>query len=69
MKFVLFVEGKTETNTLPSFFKRYLDSRLPRPVGIKIVRFEGWRHYYEGIAKKVALNLARQVLTAGNREF
>jgi Domain of unknown function (DUF4276) len=42
MKFVLFVEGYTEDKVLPAFLKRWLDTRLPRPVGIKPVRFEGW---------------------------
>lgn len=42
MKFILFVEGYTENNSLPAFFKQWLDARLPRPVGIRPVRFEGW---------------------------
>lgn len=57
MKLVLFVEGHTE-KALPEVFKRWLDPQLPRPVGIKVVRFEGWRDYYGEIAKKVALNLS-----------
>jgi Domain of unknown function (DUF4276) len=58
MKLVLFVEGHTEKKALPGFLKRWLDPRLPKPVGIKVVRFEGWRDYYGEIAKKVALNLS-----------
>lgn len=57
MKFVLFVEGHTERKALPEFLKRWLDARLPQRVGIKVVRFEGWRDYREEIAKKVELNL------------
>jgi hypothetical protein len=57
MKFVLFVEGHTERKALPDFLKRWLDARLPQKVGIKVVRFEGWSHYRDEIAKKVALNL------------
>jgi hypothetical protein len=57
MKFVLFVEGHTEKKALPDFLKRWLDVRLPRKVGIKVVRFEGWRDYHDEIAKKVELNL------------
>jgi len=58
MKFVIFVEGHTEKMAIPSFLKRWLDARLKQPVGIKVVRFEGWRHYESEIAKKVALNLS-----------
>jgi hypothetical protein len=57
MKFILFVEGHTEKKALPDFLKRWLDVRLPQKVGIKVVRFEGWRDYNDEIAKKVELNL------------
>lgn len=56
MKIVLFVEGHTE-KALPEFLKRWLDPRLPQPIGIKPVRFEGWRDFYDEISKKVELNL------------
>lgn len=46
MKIVLFVEGYTEKKALPDFLKRWLDFRLPAPVGIKTVRFEGWSEYF-----------------------
>ncbi|PTL77693.1 DUF4276 family protein [Vitiosangium sp. GDMCC 1.1324] len=61
MKFVLFVEGHTERKALPEFLKRWLDARLPQKVGIKIVRFEGWRDYDGESAKKVELNLGGKV--------
>jgi len=57
LKFTLFVEGHTEKRALPSFLKRWLDAKLPAPVGIKIVRFEGWHDYVKEIDKKVHLNL------------
>lgn len=57
MKLVLFVEGYTE-KALPNFFKRWLDPQLAQPIGIKVVRFEGWRNYVDEIAKKVELNLS-----------
>ena len=44
MKFVLFVEGHTEKAALPAFLKRWLDPQLEQRVGLKPVRFEGWRH-------------------------
>lgn len=58
MKIVLFVEGHTEKKALPAFFKRWLDPQLTSPVGIKTVRFEGWRDYYGEIDKKVSLHLS-----------
>ncbi|MFH0899666.1 MAG: DUF4276 family protein [Pseudomonadota bacterium] len=58
MRFVLFVEGHTEKLAIPSFLKRWLDSQLVHPVGIKTVRFEGWCHYESEIAKKVELNIS-----------
>lgn len=61
MKLLLFVEGHTERMALPGFFKRWLDPQLPQPIGIKIVRFEGWRDYYDEIRKKVHLNLSGKV--------
>ena len=57
MKLVLFVEGQTEKKALAEFLKRWLDPSLPRPVRITPVRFDGWGHYTEEIAKKVELNL------------
>ena len=58
MKLVLFVEGATERASLPDLFKRWLDPRLGQRLGFRVVRFEGWRHYYDEIARKVALNLS-----------
>jgi Domain of unknown function (DUF4276) len=58
MRFVLFVEGHTEKRVLAEFLKRWLDPQLPQKVGISTVRFEGWGHYYDGIKKKVHLNLS-----------
>ena len=58
MKLVLFVEGHAEKRFLADFFKRWLDPRLPSPVGLKVVRFEGWSQYYDKIADKVELNLS-----------
>jgi hypothetical protein len=57
MKFVLFVEGETETWLHP-FFQRWLEARLPKRIGFKFVRFRGWRHYHDEIAAKVSLNLS-----------
>lgn len=63
MKFVLFVEGHTEKLALPGFLKRWLDPRLDAPVGIRIVRFDGWQDYERDIAKKVALHLSGKPAT------
>lgn len=58
MKFVLFVEGHTETKALPEFLRRWLDARITPRVGVQSVRFEGWSEYVDDIGKKVKLNLS-----------
>lgn len=63
MRIALFVEGHTERKVLPAFLKRWLDPRLPQPVGIDVIRFEGWQHYRREIATKVRLQLSGK--TAG----
>jgi hypothetical protein len=61
LKFILFVEGYTERDALPSFFKRWLDRKLEekagRPVGIKVVRFEGWSEFRKDVKRKALLYL------------
>ncbi len=57
MRIVLFVEGWTERE-LPAFLKRWLDPRLEkRPVGLKVVRFEGVSNYLSDVARKARLYL------------
>jgi hypothetical protein len=56
VRFVLFVEGGTE-RALPSFLKRWLDPRLPRPVGIKPVIFTGWAELRREVAKRARMYL------------
>jgi hypothetical protein len=57
MKFVLFVEGYTEDKALPKFLKKWLDPRLAQPVGIKVVRFEGWQELVKDTPKKALMHL------------
>lgn len=57
MKFILFVEGYTEDKTLPQFFKKWLDPKLNNPVGIKTVRFEGWRELVKDAPLKAKMHL------------
>jgi hypothetical protein len=57
VKFVLFVEGYTERETVGEFLKRWLDPQLARPVGIKIVRFNGWRQFIDDVAVRVRMHL------------
>ncbi len=57
MRFLLFVEGHTEKKALPSFLKRWLDPRVPQPVGIACVRFEGWAEFTKNVKKKVYWHL------------
>jgi hypothetical protein len=51
MKFILFVEGQTERDSAASFLKRWLDPQLSQPVGIAVVRFDG----YAALARKMAI--------------
>ena len=57
MRFILFVEGYTEDKALPAFLKRWLDARLIKPVGIRVVRFEGWPELVKDVAKKAKMHL------------
>jgi hypothetical protein len=57
MKFMLFVEGHTEKKSLPEFLKRWLDPKLSQPVGIRVVRFDGWNDYTKSTPKKAQLYL------------
>ena len=63
MKFILFVEGYTEEKILPQFIKKWLDPKLPKPVGIKTVRFEGWPELLKDAPQK-----ARMYLNGGDKE-
>ncbi len=57
MKFILLCEGKTEQLALPEFLKRWLDVRLTQRVGIKPVKYEGWRALYDDYQKKAGMYL------------
>lgn len=57
MKFILFVEGHTENKALPQFLKKWLDPKLPNPVGIKTVRFEGWAELVKDAPLKAKMYL------------
>jgi hypothetical protein len=57
LKFILFVEGDTEQASLPAFLKRWLDSKIPQPVGIKPVKFEGWASLRKDVGRKAQLYL------------
>jgi len=58
MRFVLFVEGKTEQKAIPAFLKRWLDPRLTQAVGVKPVKFEGWAELVKDAPKKAELHLS-----------
>lgn len=53
MKFLLFVEGQTEAEALPRFFRKWLDLRLPEPVSVQPIPFKGNGQYVKDIAQKV----------------
>jgi hypothetical protein len=65
LKIALFVEGPTERAAIPQFLKRWLDARVPTPVGIYAVQFKGWQSYVKEIAAKVELNLGRKDVLGG----
>ncbi len=64
MKFLLFVEGYTERDAVPSFLKRWLDPKLPKPVGIQCVRFEGWSDMVKNAPTKAKLYLSEDNVIA-----
>ena len=64
MKFVLFVEGYTEKKALANFFKRWIDPKLDRRVGLKVVRFEGWPELVKDSPKKAKLYLEEKDVIA-----
>jgi hypothetical protein len=57
MKFILFVEGDTEKKSVREFIKRWIDPKLNRPVGIDVVKFEGWPELVKDSPKKAELYL------------
>ena len=57
MKFVLFVEGHTEQKAVPNFIKRWLDPRLNNPVGVRVVRFQGWAELVKDAPRKATMYL------------
>lgn len=56
MNFALFVEGPTE-RAIPAFLKRWLDSRLSRPVGVKPVSFQGSGEYLKSFSQRAKRDL------------
>jgi hypothetical protein len=58
VKFVLFVEGKTEYLGVGNFLKRWLDARLPQRVRVTPVKFNGVSDYYGDIVKNARLHLS-----------
>jgi len=60
VKFVLFVEGASERKSLPEFFKRWLDPKLPAPVRIAPVKAEGWRDFLRKMPRKIGEHVRDQ---------
>jgi hypothetical protein len=60
MRFIVFVEGRTEKLVLKNFLKRWLDLHLQSQsrIGIDLVRFDGFPHYHNGIKRKAHLLLS-----------
>jgi hypothetical protein len=56
MKFILLVEGHAERKAVPTFLKKWLDSKLSKPVGIKAVRHDGWGEMIKDAPTKAKLH-------------
>ncbi len=65
MKFILFVEGYTEYRSLSAFLKKWLDPKLNKPIGIKVIRFDGWNALYNETPLKAEMHLN----ATGNEEI
>lgn len=52
MKFIVCVEGQSERKGLGDFFKRWLDPKLNRKVGIQFETFTGWSELVKEIPRK-----------------
>lgn len=66
-RIALFVEGDSERGdarrkTLPTFFHRWLDPRLPAQgrVGIAAIKFQGVSHYLDDLAQSIELHLTQR---------
>lgn len=64
MKFVLFVEGETEKKALPAFFRRWLNPKLSQPIGIQVVKFEGWPELVKDAPTKARMYLQQDDVVA-----
>lgn len=57
MRFILFVEGKTEKTVLSDFIRRWLNGQFRDNIGINVVKFEGWPQYLKDVGKKAQMHL------------
>lgn len=57
MRFILFVEGRTEHVSAADFLKRWLDPQLAKKVGIQTVAFDGYASLAQKIATKARMYL------------
>lgn len=57
MRCILFVKGYTEQEAIGEFPKHWLDPRLLRPMGIRIVRFNGWPQFIKDVPGRVRMHL------------
>jgi hypothetical protein len=60
VKFILFVEGKTEKQSLADFVARSINPRLPSPVGFSVIKFEGVGDYIANIKRRVELYFSQR---------
>ena len=54
MKFVMFVEGQTEKESIADFIRRGLPPRLQERVGVSVVGFKGFGDYLSKIRTELS---------------
>jgi hypothetical protein len=57
MKIVVLCEGYTEHSVISDLFSRWLNSRVTERIGIKTVRFNGWKQLVDDAPRKAGFHL------------
>ncbi len=57
MRFVVFIEGKTEREVISSFLRRWLQVHFEENIGVNVVKFEGWSDYLRHVKVKAHMHL------------
>ena len=57
MKFILFVEGQTEKDSIAGFIKRWIDPKFTQGIRISVIGFRGFGEYLAEIKSRTELYL------------